>query len=50
VFALENFAAVADAAELLQFGFIRLRSGDERRELLEFLCGAPEILPVGLLC
>jgi hypothetical protein len=48
-FTFQYLATVTDAAELLQLRFIRLGLCDKHREVLELLCGAPEIIPVGLL-
>jgi hypothetical protein len=49
MFSFEDLTTVADAAELLQLQFIRLEPCDKHREMIQVLCGASEVLPVGLL-
>jgi hypothetical protein len=49
VFAFEDFAAVARAAEVFEFWFVRSGLCDECGEVFELFVRASEIVPVGLL-
>ena len=49
MFSFKELTMVADTAEFLQLWFIHLEPFDKHREMIQVLCGASEVLPVGLL-